>query len=365
MSSNNKKTKKKMSPETKEKVVAIFKSIISNESAIQSARHNPWWAALIVFLLSIIIAVIPIFVSYNSSYGSSFVASKTYGLDTTLTVLFTDMYQKNVNLKVEDNGKLYEVNTGEWLTFAGSDGEYKYINSNSNQVDLIAVYTTKTGTDLGAYTTALNARKYVAGTSDLYQENSDASTSEEIKTYSASFIIFTNENILIQVFKPGTTTTVAAYSGDYARYIGSSIKDLVVSNKYDASYVTSADITHLDSAYIKESFANFKTFLDNAYLNNKVTYLWRYTLLALGVNFVLGLFLGALVFILTRGKKNVYHVLSFLTCMKIEAWCMFTPALLAMIVAFLLPTYAMMYFIILLGMRTMWLTIRQLRPVTQ
>ena len=75
--------------------------------------------------------------------------------------------------------------------------------------------------------------------------------------------------------------------------------------------------------------------------------------------------MGLMVFLLTRGKKNIFRVYTFGDCQKISAWSMVSPALLGMILGFFIQDYAMMFFIILLGVRVMWLSMKQLRPANR
>jgi maltodextrin utilization protein YvdJ len=75
--------------------------------------------------------------------------------------------------------------------------------------------------------------------------------------------------------------------------------------------------------------------------------------------------MGLMIFLLTRGKKNIFHIYTFGDCEKIAAWSMVSPALLSLILGFIFTDYAMMFFIILLGLRVMWLSMKQLRPANR
>ncbi|MCR4880242.1 MAG: hypothetical protein K5906_04740, partial [Bacilli bacterium] len=79
----------------------------------------------------------------------------------------------------------------------------------------------------------------------------------------------------------------------------------------------------------------------------------------------LTLFLGLLMFLLTRGKRNFNNYLKWYQCMCISAWAAFTPGLLGLIFGFLMPAYAIMFFILFMGVRVMWLSMKQLSPTYQ
>jgi maltodextrin utilization protein YvdJ len=65
---------------------------------------------------------------------------------------------------------------------------------------------------------------------------------------------------------------------------------------------------------------------------------------------------------MTRGKSNPFRVYTFWECQKIAYWASLAPAILAMILSFSLPAYAMIYYIFFYGMRIMWMSMRSLRP---
>ena len=53
----------------------LFKGLINNEEVINESRHHPWWAALIVGLISVIIAIVPAAVSILNIKGSEILTS--------------------------------------------------------------------------------------------------------------------------------------------------------------------------------------------------------------------------------------------------------------------------------------------------
>ena len=86
------------------------------------------------------------------------------------------------------------------------------------------------------------------------------------------------------------------------------------------------------------------------------------SLLFLGIYVGLVFVMGLLVFVLTRGKNNMFNYLTFIDTQKIVWWACLTPAILAMILGFILTNFAQMMFIVLLGLRVMWISMKQLRP---
>ena len=64
----------------KQNIKLFLSSLISNNACIDGGRKKPWYAAIIIFFLSIVLSVIPTSVmSLKSSAEQSF-DSTTYGL---------------------------------------------------------------------------------------------------------------------------------------------------------------------------------------------------------------------------------------------------------------------------------------------
>ena len=107
---------------------------------------------------------------------------------------------------------------------------------------------------------------------------------------------------------------------------------------------------------------NWKTYFDESYISTRDTNVTYSLLIYYGIYLLMLLFMGLMVFLLTRGKRNIFNYLKFGICLKMAAWSSITPAVLALILGFVLPAYAIMYFIVLLGIRVMWMSMKQLRP---
>jgi len=69
-----------------------------------------------------------------------------------------------------------------------------------------------------------------------------------------------------------------------------------------------------------------------------------------------------MIFILTRGKRNPFRIYTFWETQKISYWASFTPSLLALIFGFIFTEYAVMIFVMLIGVRIMWMSMKSLKP---
>lgn len=361
-----KKNKKKMSPETKQNLKNIFGSLVSNNKVLDGARHNPWWVALIYFVLGIILPIIPILTSGFAAYGSSMYSSRTYGFDTQITDLAISLNENDINLVVDDH-KL--VDQGDkWETYYGNTTThgFEYINSSSSQYDFLAFYTKKSGNEFTQYVNSIVEKKYVVGGTDIYVAPSSESSENKTLTYRPNVLIMNPDTIYVAVYKANSAEIAGTVYGDYKTLEnGYNLKSLAYTGNVTSSTVIDS-AKHIEllanPTYCSGVFTNYKSFLDLTFINNRDRSTLYTCLLALGIYAALGVFMGLMVFILTRGKRNYYNILSFLDCEKINAWAMLTPGLLGMILGFMIPSYAIMFFIILLGLRVMWMSMKQLRP---
>ena len=73
--------------------------------------------------------------------------------------------------------------------------------------------------------------------------------------------------------------------------------------------------------------------------------------------------MGLVIYISTRGKNNINRDLKFGEAIRIGAWLLPTPpALLTLIVGLIMPNFFHMVFIMGIGLRSVWLTMRTLNP---
>ena len=143
---------------------------------------------------------------------------------------------------------------------------------------------------------------------------------------------------------------------------------LTVKDK-DGNDVIAKDAT-IDQKMANEDYCNgvlknFKKFLNDSYLASKAKTTLVTCLFSLAVFAGMSLIMGFLMWVMTRGKNNPNNYFSLWLCFKVEARLALAPGLITLLLGFLLTSYAQMIFILTLGMRVMWISMKELRPVQQ
>ena len=331
----------------------IFASLFKNDAAIEG-RKKSWLIALIIFLFSTIVAVIPLTVATANTDGSSFFESTLYSFDIGLQKFNQALDDNDIDLTVAANldSEHILVTTGDLTTmYVGTDTFYRYENPVSEQT-IIKVYfmTTNTVTETTEFVTGLLAL---------------TNTSAEPGDIS-SFIVFGSHAMYAYLYNPagvadfsvaGTGYT-SGFQGNFTNVeVGTNLRNFI---KYDASN----DSFDINTAAGQTKFLNnWKVFFDESYSQIKQTLLWSSTGIMIGVDAIIGIFMILMIFILTRGKNNPNHTFTVLDSFKIGSWSMLSPALIALILGFIFTSYASMIFIMTMGLRIMWMSMKNLRPM--
>ena len=202
----------------------------------------------------------------------------------------------------------------------------------------------------------------------------------DLKDKGVEFAI--DEEHLLSVNENGTEVDFNEYgsSKPYAGYVDA------VSNQYDfvlyLSNATSASekntvnkvitttyyktgTTTVDNEYVNGVYKNYKKFLDKSYETLKIRNTWASSGIYLGIFFGLNVIMGFLMWLLTRGKNNPNNYYTPWLTEKVQARLALAPALITLIVGFFLTSQTMLIYIITIGMRVMWTSMKELRPLQQ
>lgn len=336
----------------------IMKSLINNGACIEGGRTKKWYFAVIFVVLALIFAILPITVSTIKTKGSDFTnLTYLYNYDNAIVAFSDHLYEKELHMVVrgEEKEKYLEVDEDDWNAL---HPEQKYVHTNlEDKADFEVYYSSKVGDEFSEFYTSVS--KYA----NPYEPS-------EEKLRSISYLLFGKEKFAGQLFQPGAEPTViSGIAGDYLTlstdFDFASIAEITIDG---VTYKTSLDEKFNESPLVLNSYrenilSSWNKIYDDVYYKSKLGAIRDSTLIMLGVDVLLIFFMGLMVFILTRGKNNPFRIYTFWETQKIAYWASLTPGVLALILGFVLPQYAVMLFVMLIGIRIMWMSMKSLKPV--
>lgn len=386
-----------MQATTKRTLSNVLVGQLSNARAIEGAKTAPWWIAVILFLIGTFLPVIPIMVSQGNSYGAQFMSGTLYGYDqylatTSLELANSEQYrfalegEKLLAYKTEggiespyintwqSEEEVGQANAPDMTPIAhynikitvedGQDGEghTQYITYTRRKFNVY--YSDRPYDDSNTDFTIYNMLKTLTGRHyELYSEdvkiyNGEITSDNEKNYYNPSFLLLTKDGLYSYIYKTDTYTLMS-YTGTGYNWKGfADTHDFFL----EQSTVAGIESNVKDLNYVKGAMENWKVAYNKAFGDQKLRNFWMLSGVFYAIYVGLTLFMGLMMWLLTRGKRNPNRGLKVYTCLAIAGWICVTPALLAMILGFIIPAAQQVAFIILIGIRTMWLSMRQLNP---
>ena len=300
----------------------FFSSLINNSSVIDGARKKPWYAAIIMFFISIILSVIPGCVMELKKHGDKYFESTTF----MFREASADFSRELQDSKYDGKMLIYEESGKKFLV---ADESVHYENSYGE-----------------------------AGTIHyVFQYSPKEKMQEYYNTYTAqntSFVLFSYDSVLIFIVDPNTPDgkSPKVYLNCQDAY------KKLDENAFRAAYVANSNKTES----INRTWDNWRVLVKDLYNQTRL----KAALLQLGiisaVNAGIVLIMGFMVWVLTRGKNNPYRLFTIWESFKIAFWASISPAVLTVALGFLIQTFAATMFPLLIGVRVMWLSMKSLRP---
>ena len=352
---------KKLSKETAFNLKTGFGTLISNRSCVEAGKSLPWWIAIVLALVGTFIPVIPTMVSISKTNGETFISSTyNYSFDTNATIANVKLKNEGIDFKVDDEHHLTYLKNDEPQLLSEPAELVNYVNPLSGQYDIKVYWLVDTlEANVNQHYNSIVNQQYVLGTTTL-KSDGDA---EGTKYYTPTCLFYYKDGNALYLAKNNSTTSASKFSGDFVNITsGTKIVNKLLTVE---GFETPTDINNISRGYVAGVYQNYKNFYNDSYLAIKNKSLVVSTFMYWGIYAGLTLFLGLLIFLLTRGKKNFNNYLKWYECLAISGWASFTPGLLGMIMGFILTSYAIMFFILFMGVRIMWLSMKQLSPTYQ
>lgn len=343
----------------------------SNNRAIQGAKVNPWWVALIIVLVAICLPVFPIFILTSKSYGAQFLGSYIHNFDQNITEATVALREAGADFVVGE-GHLLSFEAGEWqqvevLETANLATPYERVYEkaadNRNQLSFEIYFTdATTRAELNDIIKDIDGRVYYLNTSTVVPSDTEYENKE---VYAPSYLLLTSKTLYTKICNDDSAT-VATYTNFTADWKSMKVGTKLLTFALDVEIpegMTPQQYKRLENKdFVEGVYKNWRKVYNKSYLHQKSYNVKMSCLLFFGIYAILTFVLGLLVFALTRGKRNMFNYLKFMDCQKIVWWASFAPALLSFIFGLLLTSFAQMLYIILLGVRVMWISMKQLKP---
>ena len=320
----------------------ILKSLISNHACVEGGRRKPWYFAVIIFFFAMLLSLIPIFVQTYTREGDTPVATNAYQMDVSSQRFVEELNKKNIEMKIINgqltvNGKVDDEEWNKAFTDKDPSGNNCYIHQH------LDAYNKEYYADLGVYyipSVKLTDDKYRSITS-FPSTNADGEAITVNRNY--SFIIFTEKSVSIYIYAKSAGKSVGSINGDFKHVE----EGFTVNSLYNEDLET--------------AWSNWKTFYRRAYDSVRLELAWKTPLVMLAVNAGISIFMGFMLWVLTRGKNNL-NWFGIWETQKIVAWSTLSPAILTTGLGFLIASFSQVMFPLLLGVRIMWLSMKLLRP---
>mgnify|MGYP003290512523 CR=1 FL=1 len=357
---NNKKNKKS-NEKAKKNAGLLFKSLINNETAIIGARRKGWWWALIMLVFSGMVAAIPATVQASKKDGADFLnTANVSGYDVSFRKMVEEFKDRNIDFTVHHEGK---KGVDSYVEVTGITVDDSYVFT----TPLFQHYNYDGKLDFEAF--------YVPGE---YNKDSitqllnnvvtfDSTGTPTKTTRTSSMVVFYDNYVISSLHMTGSTAESGAVAGNYRSFNDGFKLTSIIDVKDNAGNAIDHNAIQSNQydAYVNGVWNNTKSFYSVSYKSTVATSTWQTGLIVLGINYAVALFMGLMIFILTRGKANSFRIYTFWETQKISYWSTVAPGLLALGVGFLLSNFSQIAFAMLLGIRVMWMAMKTLRPENQ
>ena len=373
----------------------LLQSLFKNSACVEGGRTYPWWVAVLFFILSTAISLIPTTVSLYTLDAGTFITNAAYDTDKAFYEVLKEMDADGIDLQfynehtVENFNELKDAEGKSITPYIQLNGEWKEVDANGVKMPYVVSGKVISGTTKPETSSTITDTTYDESTVELLKvyvlddvTNADISKKvnavlqglnpyvhDEIEGTSktinkTSFILFGKESFVWIKYDANKTvdhqtgyTPVGQYTGTYRDV--KCIKTLSELLKTQDEAGNNAILGFEDS--VKKSAEFLREGYNELKLNNAAIQLAIY----LAINAGIVLLMGFVLWLMTRGKNNPFRCYKIIETMKISAWTAFTPAILAMIFGFIMGSgnaMAGFMFVLMFGIRCMWLAMKNLRP---
>ena len=299
----------------KQNIKLFFASLVSNNSAIDAARKKPWYAAIILFFISILLAAIPATVLQLKVKGNTYFETTTFSATEAVTDFSRELQKEQYNDK--------------WVIL--TVGKEKILSA-----------------DPGTFVAKENY-KFEYCLKENYDVRKGLLLSEETKS---SFFLFTTDTAYICILDPNDSSKTPLVQ----------LECINAYKKLETNSLKAVFDSEDESKDLNDTMAYWKDLIAKMYNQTRLKNTGVQLLTLSIINVTISLIMGFMIWILTRGKNNPYRLFTIWESFKICFWAGISPSILTLGLGFLIKNFALYLFPLLLGVRIMWLTMKSLRP---
>lgn len=319
----------------------IFSSLFSNKKIIDESKTRPWYLAIIIGLLSLIVSAVPFLTSGLSVHGSDILlANENYNIDYSLLQFSKEIYEDDkIKIEIVDQNLVCEgLNEVKEITYDNPS-----TTEVENKITLLVYYV---ATD-GEVTQARNTLKMRYPASDNPAVSSVYST-----------LIFTKTSVFLNLYKEGTTVTFAN---------GAITEDVPAENTVSTtgSFEDIEDdyknIKYFHTSNHKNTWNMWCKFFDQAYAPVGVSSTFLLVGMTLGMNLLIVLIMSLTLFLISRGKRSIRKY-NYLEALKMVFFSLLSPAIIALILSYIMPSLMQMGFVMCVVLRITWLGMKATSP---
>ena len=351
-----------MKDRTKQVLKDGFGSLISNASAIRGAKAGPLWLTILFFVFAILLPIIPLFVQQVKTNGSTFLNNYSYGLERYVTKMAMELKDKGVEFGISEDHLLSVTDNGNPVDFNeyGANKPYaSYIDEVTHQYNFVVYLSNATtNSEKNLVNKTISTTYYEGGTTTVL-------ASDATSYYVPSYMILFKNGVYVAIYQNnGVKAVTYSFNGDFKTIKANDkcLETLLTVTDKDGNAVAESII---NNDYVVGVYQNYKKFLDKSYETLKIRNTWATSGIYLAIFFGLNVIMGFLMWLLTRGKNNPNNYYTPWLTEKVQARLALSPALITLIVGFFLTSQTMLIYIITIGMRVMWTSMKELRPIQQ
>lgn len=333
----------------------IFSSLFSNETVIKESKNKPWWLAIILMLVSCIISIVPNFVTVMKTNGSDILTQNAnYSIDYSLKKFSQDyLDSSDIEIKIE-NGKLTAKNFDERI-------EVKHQEKITLIVQYVPYDTENDRLLYDSYNDKINA--YVKEIKTSYDVENDGDT---LKSHLYSTLILGSESVFLYLYDSAATCTFKIEADNTKTITNETSPAAQTYGTYknisgDLAVISGYYRGNSDAECMENALASWKNFFDKAYQSPRNVLAFQYSGMYLGIDILIIAVMGLMIFLLSRTKSSIQRY-TYLQGLKMVSFATLSPALLALILGFLIPALQSMGFLMFLILRVTWLGMKATSP---